>query len=55
MLILSSYLFRTFQAHSMCISEHVISECSSRAVMCKSGSVEGLSVETVARDGNCEI
>jgi hypothetical protein len=34
------------------LGEIVISYCPSRAVMCKSGSVEGLSVEIVVRYGS---
>jgi hypothetical protein len=33
----------------------MFSKCPSRAIMYKGGSVEGLSVETGARDGNCQI
>jgi hypothetical protein len=36
-------------------SETVMSECPSRAVMCKNGFIKGLSVETVLSDGNYQI
>jgi hypothetical protein len=40
----------------MCLlSQIVFSECPSRAVTYKSGPVEGLSVEIVARGGHCQI
>jgi hypothetical protein len=41
---------------SLCVYiEIVISECPSRAIIYNSGPVEGLSLGTIARDGNCQI
>jgi hypothetical protein len=37
------------------LNEIVISKSPSRPVVYKNGSVEGLSVETIAIDGNCQI
>lgn len=36
-------------------SEIAVTEWRSRALMCKSGPMEGLPMETVSGDGNCQI
>lgn len=41
--------------YTLCIFSDMISECSSRAIMYNSGSMEGISVETLGRHGNYKI
>jgi hypothetical protein len=53
--ILSGSRSRIFEFSACIFRETVISKCPSRSTMCKRGSVEELSLTTVARDGNCQI
>jgi hypothetical protein len=45
----------SFQVHDGIFSEIMISECLTRTVICKHGSVEGLSVETRLDMGNVKF
>jgi len=46
---------RIFKFMICIFSQIVISVCLSRAVLCNSRPVEGLSVEIMARGGHCQI
>jgi len=50
----SYYPFRTMQIHSL-FNGSIILECPSRTAVCKSGSVEGLSMKITAWSENCQI
>jgi hypothetical protein len=56
LLCLFYHVFPELLKFTACMfSETLITECPSRAVMCKNGFMKGLSVETVLNDGNYKI
>lgn len=43
------------QSAACTFNEILMSECPSRAIMCKNGLLKGLSVETILSEGNYQI